>query len=76
MHEGFEFHKLTTELQPLIDVRLWFLLHILRINGQDLTKFCIFIITDKIYVRNVMHHQFLKNSDAPCPLTVLWRPDA
>ena len=31
-------------------------------NGQDLIKFCILNITDKIYVRIVMHHQFFKNS--------------
>ena len=29
-------------------------------NGQNLTKFCILIITDKIYVGIVMHHQFFK----------------
>ena len=42
-------------------------------NGQDLTKLCILIITDKINVKNVMHHQFFKNSYAPvypCPLIV------
>ena len=49
----------------MVKVRLWFLLHILRMNGQDLTKFCILIITDKIYVRIVMHHQFFKNRYAP-----------
>ena len=68
------FCKFTTELRPLIDVRLWFLLHILRMNGQNLTKFCILIITDKIYVGIVKHHQFFKNSYVPvfpCPLIVL-----
>ena len=34
-------------------------------NGQNLTKSCILIITDKIYVEIVMHHQFFKNSYAP-----------
>ena len=29
-------------------------------NGQNLTKFCIFIITDKSYVGIVMQHQFFK----------------
>ena len=36
----------------------------------------ILIITDKIYVGIVMHHQFFKNSYAPVfpyPLIVLWR---
>ena len=32
------------ELQPLINVRNWFLLNILRMDGQNLTKFCIHII--------------------------------
>ena len=34
-------------------------------NRQYLTKFCILIITDKIYVGIVMHHQFFKNSYSP-----------
>ena len=38
------------ELRPLIDVRNWFLLNILRMDGQNFTKFCIHIIIDKIYV--------------------------
>ena len=38
------------ELQPLIDVRNCFLLNILRMDGQNLTKFCIHLIIDKIYV--------------------------
>ena len=29
---------------------------ILRMNGQNLTKFCIHIIIDKIYVGIVKHH--------------------
>ena len=36
------------ELQPLINVRNWFLLNILRMDGQNLTKFCKHIIIDKI----------------------------
>ena len=44
------FCKFATELQPLIDVRIWFLLNFLRMNGQIETKFCIHIIIDKIYV--------------------------
>ena len=37
-------------LRPLIDVRNWFLLNILRMDGQNLIKFCIYYIIDKIYV--------------------------
>ena len=44
------------ELWPLIDVRNWFLLNILRMDGQNLTKFCIHIIIDKIYVAIVKGH--------------------
>ena len=44
------------ELQPLIDVRNIFLLSILRMDGQNLTKFCIHIIIDKIYVGKVKSH--------------------
>ena len=52
------FDKCSTELRPLIDVRNWFLLNILRMNGQNLTKFCIhfFIIIDMIYVCFVNCH--------------------
>ena len=44
------------ELWPLKDVRNWFLLNILRMDGQNLTKFCIHIIIDKIYIAIVKHH--------------------
>ena len=40
----------------MIDVRIWFLLNILRTNGQNVTKFCIHIIIDKIKVGIVKHH--------------------
>ena len=56
MHESLdecEFRHI--ELWPLIHVRIWFLLNILRTNGQVETKFCIHIIIDKIYVGNVNH---------------------
>ena len=33
-----------------MDVRIWVLLNILRINKQNLTKFCVHIVIDKIYV--------------------------
>ena len=46
----FFFGKCSTELRPLIDVRKWFLLNILRMHGQNLTKFCIHFIIDMIYV--------------------------
>ena len=41
------FGKFATELRPLIDVRIKFLLNILKTNRQIKTKFC---ISDKIYV--------------------------
>ena len=45
-----------SELRPLKDVRNWFLLIILRMDGQNLTKFCIHIIIDKIYIAIVKRH--------------------
>ena len=44
------FCKFATELRPLIDVRICFLLNILRMNRQIETKFCIHIIIDKINI--------------------------
>ena len=44
------FGKFATELRPLIDVRIEFLLNILKTNIPIKTKFCIHIIIDKIYV--------------------------
>ena len=45
------FRKFSTELQPLIHAKNFYcLLNILRTNVQILTKFCIHIIIDKIYV--------------------------
>ena len=44
------FRKFATELRPLNDVRIQFLFNNLRKNGQNLPKFCIHIINDKIYV--------------------------
>ena len=44
------FCKVATELRPLIDVRIKFLLNILKMNRPIKTKFCIHIIIDKIYV--------------------------
>ena len=58
----------------MIDVRMWFLFNILRMNGQNIIKFCILIITDQIYVGIVMHRQFFKQSYATvylCPVIAL-----
>ena len=49
------FGKFAIELRPLIDVRIEFLLNILKTNKPIKTKFCIHIIIDKIYVGNVNH---------------------
>ena len=43
------FGKLTTELLPLVDIRIEFLLNILKTNRPIKTKFCIRNIIDKIY---------------------------
>ena len=43
------FGKFATELLPLIDVRIEFLLNTLKTNRPIKTKFCIHIIIDKIY---------------------------
>ena len=43
------FGKFATELQPLIDVIILFLLNILKMNRSIKTKFCKHIIIDKIY---------------------------
>ena len=49
------FDKFATELRPLIDVRIEFLLNILKTNRPIKTKFCINIIIDKIYFGIVNH---------------------
>ena len=56
------FGKFATELRPLIDVRIEFLLNILKTNRAIKTKFCIHIIIDKTYVGNV-NHFFPQNCD-------------
>ena len=43
------FGKFATELLPFMDVRIEFLLNILKRNRPIKTKFCINIIIDKIY---------------------------
>ena len=53
MHESldeFQFRQICNELRPLIDVRIKFLLNILKTNRPIKTKFFIHIIIDKIYV--------------------------
>ena len=47
------FSKFATELRPLIDVRIQFLLNILKTYRPIKTKFCIHIIIDKIEVGNI-----------------------
>ena len=49
----------------MIDVRIWFLLNVLRMHGQILTKFCMHITIDKIYVWIVTWHQFFKQIYSP-----------
>ena len=46
------FGKFATEVRPLIDVRIEFLLNILKTNRPIKTKFC---IIDRIYVGIVNH---------------------
>ena len=47
---SLNFGKFANELRPLIDVRIEFLLNILKTNRPIKTKICIHIIIDKIYV--------------------------
>ena len=49
------FGKFATELLPLIDVRIEFLLSILKMNKPIETKIWIHIIIDKIYFCIVIH---------------------
>ena len=49
------FGKFAIELRPFINVRIGFLLNILKTNRPIKTKFCNHIIIDKIYVGNVNH---------------------
>ena len=52
------FGSFATELRPLIDVRIEFLLNISKTNRPNKTKFCIHIIIDKIYF-GIVNHCFL-----------------
>ena len=50
---SLNFGKFASELRPMIDVRIEFLLNILKMNRPIKTKFCMHIIIDKIYLCNV-----------------------
>ena len=54
------FGKFATELRPLIDVRIEFLLNISKTNKPIKTKLCIHIIIDKIYI-GIVNHCFFAN---------------
>ena len=49
------FGNFATELWPVIDIRIEFLLNILKTKIPIKTKFCIHIIIDKIYIGIVNH---------------------
>ena len=49
------FGKVAIELRSLINVRIEFLLNILKTYRPIKTKFCIHVIIDKIYTCNVNH---------------------
>ena len=53
------FGKFATEFLPLIDVRIEFLLNILKTNRLIKTKFYINIFIDKIYF-GIVNHCFLR----------------
>ena len=61
------FGRFATELRPLIDARIEFLLNILKRNRPIKTKFCILIIIDKIYV-GIVNHFFHKFASELRPL--------
>ena len=52
------FGKFAIELRPLINVRIEFLLNILKTNRPIKTKICIHISIDKIYVGSGVNHCF------------------
>ena len=58
--KSLNFGKFATELLPLINVRIEFLLNILKTNRPIKTKFCIHIIIDKIYFGIVNRCFFLQ----------------
>ena len=50
------FFRFATWLPPLIYIRIWFLLNILRMNRPNDSKSCKHIINDKPYVGNLKRH--------------------
>ena len=60
---SWNFGKFAIELRRLINVRIEFLLNILKTNRPIKTKFCIHITIDKIYVGYVNHCFFLQICD-------------
>ena len=62
------FGKFATELRPLIDVRIEFLLNILKTNRPIKTKFCKHIIIDKIDIGIVNYCFFCKFATELRPL--------
>ena len=59
------FGKFATELRPLIDVRIKFLLNILKTNRPIKTKFCIQIIIDIVICKSLFFAN-LQESYGPC----------
>ena len=64
------FSQFAIETRPLIDIRNWFLLNILRMDGQNSTKFCIYVTIDMIYPLSVLQTE-LCSWIYLCPLLVL-----
>ena len=64
---SLNFSKFATELRPLFDVRICFLLNVLRTNRQIETKFCMRIIIDKIFI-GIVNICFPKFATALRPL--------
>ena len=52
---SLKFSSFATELRPLIDVKIEFLLNILKTNRPIKNKFCIHIIIDMMYIGIVNH---------------------
>ena len=65
------------ELQSLINVRNWFLLNILRMDGQNSTKFCIHMIIDKIYIDivNISGNEDIQNISDEFEIWPGWTKD-
>ena len=61
------FRKFATEYQPLIDVRNWFLINILRMDGQNFTNFVYTLSLTRSMLFFVKRH-FSKNLQELQPL--------